>query len=100
MNAVRPKPQFISLYPARDILKVDSDILVNFRLSMHVLHNCTSCKYCPTSSMSRLRHGDRNMQEIEICWSGKAKVFITSCDDAACLAINKANAEAVKALCP
>jgi hypothetical protein len=91
-------PQFISLYAARDILDVDSDILVNFRLSMHVLHNCSSCKYCPTSSMSRLRMGIRNMKEIEICWVGNAFFFITTCDDASCLSINTDNAKIVKDL--
>jgi hypothetical protein len=90
--------EFVSLYTARDIIKVDSDIKVNMRLSMHVLHNCTHCKYCPTSSLSRLRHGDRTMHEILVCHIGRCKVFITTCDAEECMAVNTANAETVKAL--
>jgi hypothetical protein len=93
-----PMREFISLYTARDIIKVDSDIKVNMRLSMHVLHNCTHCKYCPTSSLSRLRHGDRSMTEILVCHVGRCKVFITSCSAEECMAVNTANAETVKAL--
>jgi len=90
--------EFVSLYPARDILDVDSSILVNARVSMHVLHACTNCKYQPASSLSRLRHGVRNMNEFEIFRRGNLYVFITSCDDAICQALNKARAQEVKLL--
>jgi ferredoxin len=93
-----PVAKFVALYTARDILNVDSNVLVNFRLNMHVLHNCTNCGYCPTSSMSVLRKGILSMTEVLVCYKGRAKVFITSCSDADCLAACNANAEIVKAL--
>jgi hypothetical protein len=93
-----PRREIVTLYSARDIINVDSDIKVNMRLNMHLLHNCTHCKYCPTSSLSLLRHGERSMSEILVCHVGRAKIFITSCSAEECMAVNTANAETVKGL--
>ena len=83
---------FVSLFPARQVLNVDSDILINQRLGMHVLHNCTTCGYKPHSD-----EWHKEMVEYEVKRHGNMYYFITSCNlNWECLEINKGNAEILK----